>query len=387
MSDRQYLPAPEDPASHANPDDDRDGSLRYPDPKTGRHYTPLLIANYLCLFIGSVSATLLSKYYFIHRGSSRWVSTWVQSAGFPLLALPICLPYLLGYTERSPFSGFTWRLLALSVFVGLCLGVNNLLFSWGNSYLPVSTSSLLLSSQLVFNLILSIIIVKQKVTFSNLNCVVLLTLSSVLLALGSNHDRPEGLTRGRYFIGFFCTIGAGLLFALYLPVMEKIYRRVYCYAMVMEMQMVMEAAATALAMVGMASNGGFGEMRAEGERRFDRGPRLYAITLVFNVVTWQLCFMGTAGMIFLTSGLTGGICMTALMAINVISGVVVYGDDFGGVKIISTLLCSWGFCSYVYGLYQKMRLERAAEERKRSGTTEDDGMEITPMVVPPNDNV
>ncbi|KAK4742518.1 hypothetical protein SAY87_000519 [Trapa incisa] len=294
MSNRQYLPAPEDSASHANPDDDRDGSLRYPDPKTGRHYTPLLIANYLCLFIGSVSATLLSKYYFIHRGSSRWVSTWVQSAGFPLLALPICLPYLLGYTERSPFSGFTSRLLALSVFVGLCLG-------------------------LVFNLILSIIIVKQKVTFSNLNCVDLLTLSSVLLALGSNHDRPEGLTRGKYFIGFFCTIGAGLLFALYLPVMQKIYRRVYCYAMVMEMQMVMEAAATALAMVGMASNGGFGEMRDEGERRFDRGPRLYAITLVFNVVTWQLCFMGTAGMIFLTSGLTGGICMTALMAINVIS--------------------------------------------------------------------
>ncbi|KAK4800891.1 hypothetical protein SAY86_021378 [Trapa natans] len=300
MSDRQYLPAPEDHASHANPDDDRDGSLRYPDPKTGRHYTPLLIANYLCLFIGSVSATLLSKYYFIHRGSSRWVSTWVQSAGFPFLALPICLPYLLGYTERSPFSGFTWRLLALSVFVGLFLGVNNLLFSWGNSYLPVSTSSLLLSSQLVFNLILSIIIVKQKVTFSNLNCVVLLTLSSVLLALCSNHDRPEGLTRGKYFIGFFCTIGAGLLFALYLP----------------------------------------------GE-----GPRLYAITLVFNVVTWQLCFMGTAGMIFLTSGLTGGICMTALMAINVISGMIVYGDDFGGVKIISTLLSSWGFCSYVYGLY------------------------------------
>lgn len=190
---------------------------RYPTHKTGQHYMPLLIINYLCLFVGSVSATLLSKYYFIHKGSSRWVSTWVQSTGFPLLIPPIYLPYLLSYTERRPFSGFTTRLLALSILVGLCLGVNNLLFSWGNSYLPVSTSSLLLSTQLVFNLILSVIIVKQKVTFSNLNCVILLTLSSVLLALGSSHDRPEGLTSVKYFIGFFCTIGAGFLFALYLP--------------------------------------------------------------------------------------------------------------------------------------------------------------------------
>lgn len=185
--------------------------------KTGQRYMPLLVVNYLCLFLGSLSSTLLSKYYFIHRGSSRWVSTWVQSAGFPLLVAPIYLPYLLSYTDRRPFTGFTARLLALSAFVGLCLGVNNLLFSWGNSYLPVSTSSLLLSTQLVFNLILAVVIVKQKVTFSNLNCVILLTLSSVLLALGSSHDRPEGLTRAKYFIGFFCTIGAGLLFALYLP--------------------------------------------------------------------------------------------------------------------------------------------------------------------------
>ncbi|OWM84430.1 hypothetical protein CDL15_Pgr026438 [Punica granatum] len=334
--------------------------------KTGRHYMPLLIVNYLCLFVGSVSSSLLSKYYFIHKGSSRWVSTWVQSTGFPLLLPPIYLPYWLNYTERRPFTEFTLKLLAFSLFVGLCLGVNNLLFSWGNSYLPVSTSSLLLSTQLVFNLILSVVIVKQKVTFSNLNCVILLTLSCVLLALGSSHDRPEGLTQAKYFIGFFCTICAG-----------KIYQKVYCYAMVMEMQLVMEAAASALAMVGMASDGGVEEMRIEGERTFDRGLWVYVVTVFFNVVTWQLCFMGTAGMIFLTSGLTGGICMTALLAMNVVGGVVVYGDDFGGVKIVSTVLCTWGFCSYAYGLYRKMVLEREGEGRKTGG----DGLEMAPMIL------
>ncbi|KAG8657495.1 probable purine permease 4 [Manihot esculenta] len=346
-------------------------------PKTTKRYMLLLVINYLCLFVGSVSSSLLSKFYFIHKGSSRWVSTWVQSAGFPLLLFPIYLPYyLFKCTERKPFDKFTQRKLILSIFVGLMLGLNNLLFSWGNSYLPVSTSSLLLSSQLVFNLILSVIIVKQRITFQNLNCVILLTLSSVLLALGSSHDRPQGLTPTKYFIGFFSTIGAGLLFALYLPVMEKIYKNVQCYEMVMEMQLVMEIAATALATVGMAIDGGFRDIKRESKSEFDKGETWYWITVIGNVVTWQMCFMGTAGMVFLTSSLTGGICMTALLGMNVVGGVLVYGDEFGGVKVVSTLLCGWGFCSYVYGMYLKMKDQKRLQERENKNL----GMEMVHVV-------
>jgi drug/metabolite transporter (DMT)-like permease len=346
--------------------------------KTNKRYMFLLVINYLFLFAGSLSSSLLSKFYFNHHGSSRWVSTWVQSAGFPLLIFPIYLPfYVLKCTDRRPFSHFTPRILILSILIGLMLGLNNLLFSWGNSYLPVSTSSLLLSSQLVFNLILSVIIVKQKITFQNLNCVVLLTLSSVLLALGSTHDKPQGLTRAKYFAGFFSTIGAGLLFALYLPVMEKIYKWIYSYEMVMEMQLVMEIAATALATAGMASDGGFSEMKRESQVKFDKGPEIYWVTVFANVFTWQLCFMGTAGMVFLTSSLTGGICMTALLAMNVLGGVLVYGDEFGGVKVVSTVLCGWGFCSYVYGMYLKMREEKEKENKNH-------GMEMAQNVVAAN---
>lgn len=190
-----------------------------------KQYKVLLIVNYVFLLVGSVSSSLLSKFYFVHGGSSRWVATWVQCAGFPLLIPAVYLPYYaFNSTDRPPFAGFSLRFFSLSAVIGLMLGVNNLLVSWGTSYLPVSTCSLVLSSQLVFVLFLSAIIVRQKITFENLNCVVLLTLAAVLLALDSSSDKPDGLTKAKYFVGFFCTIGAALLFALYLPLVEKLYR-------------------------------------------------------------------------------------------------------------------------------------------------------------------
>ncbi|XP_015055445.2 probable purine permease 4 [Solanum pennellii] len=337
---------------------------------TNKRNLSLLVINYLLLFSGSISSSLLSKYYFNHKGDSRWVSTCVQSAGFPILLLPICLPfYVFKSTNRKPFTNFTPKMLLLSIVIGFFLGLNNLLYSWGNSYLSVSTNSLLLSSQLVFTLFTSVIIVKQKVTYSNLTCVVLLTLSSVLLAVNSNHDKPKGITRKKYFIGFFSTIGAGLLFSLYLPLMEKIYKHVYCYSMVMEMQMVMELTSTVFAMLGMIIDGGFTEMINESKHVFDLGEKAYWITVMLNVVTWQFCFMGTAGMVFITSSLTGGVCMTALMAVNVLAGVIVYGDNFGLIKIISTILCVWGFGSYLYGLYKK---EKEKKKKKEDSSTDND---------------
>ncbi|KAK4345003.1 hypothetical protein RND71_035179 [Anisodus tanguticus] len=109
---------------------------------------------------------------------------------------------------------------------------------------------------------------------------------------------------------------------------------------------------------GNGYNGGFSEMKREGKNVFDLGEKAYWLTVMFNVVTWQYCFMGTAGMVFLT----GGVCMTALMAVNVLGGVIVYGDNFGGIKVVSTLLCVWGFSSYLYGMYKKMEEEKKKKE-------------------------
>lgn len=318
-----------------------------------RSYMLLLVINYVCLFVGSVASALLSKFYFNHKGTSRWVSTWVQSVGFPLLLLPVYLPYyFFNCTSRKPFTKFTPKLLLTSTLIGLLLGFNNFLFSWGNSYLPVSTSSLLMSTQLAFTLILCVILVKQKITFHNLNCVILLTSSSILIALNARHGKTAELSRGKYLIGLFSTLGAGLLFSLYLPVMEIIYRQIDCYSMLVELQLIMQVAATVFATVGMAAGGGFVEMKNESSKVFELGAKAYWLTVCFNVVTWQLSFLGTAGLVYLTTSLTGGICMAALLSMNVLGGIVVYGDDFGGVKAVSTALSVWGVCSYVYGLWK-----------------------------------
>ncbi|KAG6514734.1 probable purine permease 4 [Zingiber officinale] len=317
----------------------------------------LLAANYCSLVVGSLAATLLSRFYFVHGGSDRWVSTLVQCAGFPLLFIPIYFSRRSGAgTARA--SVLVPRLLVLCVLIGVLLGVNNFLISWGVSYLPVSTSSLLLSSQLGFTLFLSALLVHQPIRFANVNCVLCLTLASVLLAVNSSGDAPPGIVHSQYALGFLATLGAAVLFSLYLPLVQWTYRRppaVESFRTVMEMQVVMEAAATGFALVGMATGGGFEQMGREAAREFDKGTAWYWATIAATVLSWQLCFMATAGLVFLTSSLNSGICSTATLVVNVVGGVVAFGDSFGGQKAVALVLCTWGFVSYLCGEYYKTK--------------------------------
>ena len=95
------------------------------------------------------------------------------------------------------------------------------------------------------------------------------------------------------------------------------------------------------------------------------------------MVGWQFCFMGTAGMVFLTSSVNSVICMTALLSVNVLGGVLVFGDEFGGGKAVALVLCLWAFSSYLYGEYKKKKDEAVMAMEEGKETERRESSEVT----------
>ena len=88
--------------------------------------------------------------------------------------------------------------------------------------MPVSTYSHIVSSQLAFNVVFSLILNRQKITPYILNSMVLLTLGEILLAVHSYGDRPKGVNSAKYMVGFIFTIAASAIYGLLLLMIQLI---------------------------------------------------------------------------------------------------------------------------------------------------------------------
>nr|GMC95525.1 purine permease 3-like [Ipomoea batatas] len=231
-----------------------------------------LFLNGTMMCIGSCGGPLLVRLYFIRGGDRIWFSTWISTAGWPITFIPLAAAY---YTRRrttttkTNFFTITRNITLAGAALGVLLGIINYLYTYGISKLPVSTSSLIVASQLAFTAGAAFVLVKQRFTAFTVNAVMLLTIGAGVLAVGSSGDRPAGESKKEYVAAFLMTFAAAALYGALLPSIELTYTKAtqsLTYTLVLEFQMVMSLFATAVCTVGMLVNKDFQVFSGERER-------------------------------------------------------------------------------------------------------------------------
>ncbi|XP_068649100.1 purine permease 1-like [Aristolochia californica] len=325
----------------------------------------ILLLNVAAAAVGTIGGPLLIRLYYLHGGNRKWVASWIQTAGFPILLIPLSVLFCRSKVAGVPF----WaepKLLISSAVIGLFIGLDNFMYSLGLSYLPVSTSSLLFSTQLAFTAFFALIIVKQKFTPYSINAVVLMTLGAILLGIRKNGDRPPGVTNGEYLLGFVITLGAASLLGFLLPCIETAYTkasRAITYSVVMQFQFGTTFFATVFCTIGMLINNDFSEIAREA-RAYELGEVKYYVVLACCAVAFQFLFVGMLGVIFCTTSLFSGVLTATLLPMTEVAAVIIYHEKFTGEKGMALALCIWGFTSYFYGAYRGEKKQENKAESK-----------------------
>lgn len=333
-------------------------------------YWSLMVASSIALVVGLSSASLLGRFYFVNGGSRRWVYTWIESAGWPILLFPL----LLCYAQKSCCvrvalkQAFTPRLCLIYVAMGFLTAFDNLLYSMGLSYLPVSTNSLVCSSQLAFNAVFAYVVVGHKLSAYAINSIVVISTGTVILGVSAQDDRPSGTTKREYIIGVLVTIVASAIYALMLPLLQLIYTRGFSkekssFIIVLEVQIAISLVASTFSLLGMFVHRDMHAMHEEA-LLFRSGTASYILTLLFSAIGWQLYFLGGSGIIFLSSSLMSCVFMTAMIPILPVLAVIFFHDTFSALKGIAMLLSIWGFISYIYDGYMVYKSKHGMGERQ-----------------------
>ncbi|KAG0499581.1 hypothetical protein HPP92_004272 [Vanilla planifolia] len=336
-----------------------------PTPEVSRNLKRLFIAiNCLILCVGNAGGPLLLRVYFLHGGHRQWFSAWLETAGWPVLFLPLSLSYL--YRRRSDPSAvavhLTPRLFLASGAIGLLTGLDDFLYAYGLDFLPVSTSAVLIATQLAFTALFAYFIVRQRFTAFSINAVALLTVGAAVLALRSSSDRPKGVSSAGYWKGFVLTLGAAALYGLVLPLVELTYAkagRAITYTVVMEMQLVIGFFATVLCTVGMVVNNDFQAIPREAEK-YGLGETKYYVVVICAAILWQCFFLGAVGVISCVNTLLAGVLIAVFIPVVEFLAAIFLHEKFTGEKGVALLLCLWGLASYSYGEYREGK--EAAEQ-------------------------
>ncbi|KFK44702.1 hypothetical protein AALP_AA1G292000 [Arabis alpina] len=332
----------------------------------------LLIINCIFLVIGTCGGPLLTRLYYTNGGKRIWFMSFLSTAGFPVILIPLLFSFLhrrnrTETTENAKKEGIILMetpLFIASIVIGLLTGLDNYLYAYGLAYLPVSTSSLIIGTQLAFNALFAFLMVKQKFTPFSINAVVLLTVGIGILALHSDGDKPAHESRKEYVIGFLMTVVAAVLYAFILPLVELTYKKArqeITFTLVLEMQLVMCIAGSVFCLVGMIIDGDFKVIAREAREFKIGGSMFYYSLIVITGIIWQGFFLGAIGIVFCASSLASGVLISVLLPVTEVLAVVCFREKFQAEKGVALLLSLWGFVSYFYGEFKsgKKVLEKA----------------------------
>ncbi|XP_050386018.1 probable purine permease 11 isoform X1 [Argentina anserina] len=323
--------------------------------KLGRWQWWFLVAiNIFFLLVGQAAAVLLGRFYYDQGGNSKWMATFVQTAAFPVLVIP--LYFLPSQKDDQSTSSTSPSLLVIAliyVFLGLVIAGDNWLYSTGLLYLSASTYSIISSTQLASNAIFSYFINSQKFSALIFNSVVILSLSVALIGVNDDSDGPAGVSTQKRIIGFICTLAASAVYSLLLSLMQLTFQKVLkkeTFSVVLQMQIFTALVASCASLVGLFASGEWKTIHGEMDS-FGKGRVSYVMTLVWTAVAWQVCSVGVVGLIFVVSSLFSNVISTLSLAVTPIAAVIAFHDKMNGVKIIAMLMAIWGSASYIYQNY------------------------------------
>ncbi|XP_019441756.1 PREDICTED: probable purine permease 9 isoform X2 [Lupinus angustifolius] len=260
----------------------------------------LLVAMYaVFVLLGHSAATLLGRLYYEKGGKSKWMVTLVQH------------------------------------------------------YLPVSTYSLIGSSELAFNAFFSFFINSMKFTPYIINSLLLLTISSTLLVFQTKTEHSTEISKKNHAIGLICTLaasaGEGLLLSVRQFAFEKVLKK-ETFKVIMDMIICESLVATCVILVGLFASGEWDRLHEEMEE-FELGKASYLLNLIFTAINWQLYCIGCVGLVFEVSSLFSNSISALGLPIVPISAVIIFHEKMQGIKAISMVLALWGFISYLYHHY------------------------------------
>ncbi|KAK3119845.1 hypothetical protein QOZ80_9AG0676210 [Eleusine coracana subsp. coracana] len=274
------------------------------------------------------------------------MTTLTFSYGAPLLAIPL---FLMLSPSSESYRPAASKMVPIYAGLGLLIALNNLMYSYRLQYLPVSTFSLLATTQLAFNAVTSRFLNAQQFTPLIANSVVVLIFSAALLGVAGSSDDSGGTTatgHGKYAAAFVLTLAASTTVAL---TFEKAIRS-RTLRWVLAMQLHTSIAASTVCVVGMFTLGEWRMVPAEAAT-FEGGRARYVAMVAGMGVAWQAASVGLVRLISRVSVLFANMSATVGLPLVPVFAVALFGDRMTGIKVIAMLMALWGFLSYVYQHY------------------------------------